>query len=97
MNSAHTAMFIKMFNVGESWNQRDRFRESYLGFDAPAPMQPLPKDHKPPNQDGTLKSRPVVLGCESNTVGGMEIITNILTGYLQSIPHQDRVGVTSTN
>ena len=73
----HTRMISKIFNIGESHKHLKRVQESVITHsETSAPMYYLYKDHK--KEPGW---RPVVSGCNSNTVG----ISNILSDILESI------------
>ena len=76
--TGHTSMYMKIYNVGESQRNRERLRESLLGHHHPATMKLLGKDHKPKNKEGLMKTRPVVAGNTSHTVGLGEILTDVL-------------------
>ena len=70
-------MLTKVFNIGESHGHLKRVQESVITHsETSAPMYYLYKDHKA--EPGW---RPVVSGCNSNTVG----LSNILSDVIESI------------
>ena len=73
----HTRMLTKIFNIGENHKHLKRVCESVITHsETSAPMYYLYKDHK--KEPGW---RPVVSGCNSNTVG----ISNILSDVIESV------------
>ena len=73
----HTRILTKIFNIGEGHKHLKRVQESVITHsETSAPMYYLYKDHK--KEPGW---RPVVSGCNSNTVG----ISNILSDIIESI------------
>ena len=75
--NSHSAMFIKMWNIGENSNHGQRVRDSKITHSSNvATMSLLLKDHKK-----DLKTRPVVSGNESNTVG----LSNMASEVAESV------------
>ena len=77
----HTRMITKIFNIGESHKHLKRVQESVITHsEISAPMYYLYKDHK--KEPGW---RPVVSGCNSNTVGLSNILSDIIESVCNSI------------
>ena len=75
--NSHSSMFIKMWGIGENWGHEARIRESKITHSENiATMSLLLKDHKK-----ELKTRPVVAGNESNTLG----LSNMASEVIESI------------
>jgi hypothetical protein len=75
--NGHSCMWIKMTGMGEDWNHRDRMRDSKITrSNNVANMYLLLKDRKK-----KLASRPVVSGCDSNTAG----LSNMVSELLESV------------
>ena len=73
----HTRMLIKVFNVGEQHNHVKRVTDSKLTtLETCAPKYYLYKDHKEKES-----WRPVVSGCNSNTLG----LSNLLSDVVEPI------------
>ena len=92
--NAHTSMWIKMMNLGKTNKQAGRFRESYLGNEMPPLMYLLVKDHKEKDEDGLLKTRPVVSGCIAYNAGLSEMVSEILEVVFRAKKY--RIGVLSS-
>ena len=74
-------MITKIFNIGESHGHLKRVQESTITHsETLAPMYYLFKDHKA--EPGW---RPVVSGCNSNTVGLSNILSDIIESVCSSI------------
>ena len=73
----HTRMILKIVNAGESHNHLERITNSKLtNSETVAPKYFLFKDHK------KVESwRPVVSGCNSNTLG----LSNLLSDLVESV------------
>ena len=70
----HTRMLTKVFNIGESHKHLKRVQETVITHsETSAPMYYLFKDHK--SEPGW---RPVVSGCNSNTVGISNIVSDVV-------------------
>ena len=79
--NAHTSMWIKMTNMGEDHKHEGRTRESKISrSNNLANMRLLIKDHKE-----KLASRPVVSGCDSNTLGMSNMVSELLESVCNSI------------
>ena len=79
--NGHTSMWIKMTNLGEQHNHEDRARESKISKSQNlANMYLLLKDHKE-----TLSTRPVVSGCDSNTLGLSNMVAELLEAICNSM------------
>ena len=79
--NGHTSMWIKMTCLGEAHNHEDRARESKLSKSQNlASMYLLLKDHKE-----KLSTRPVVTGCNSNTLGLSNIVAELLESVCNSM------------
>ena len=79
--NGHTSMWLKMTCLGEAHNHEDRARESKLSKSLNlADMYLLLKDHKE-----TLSTRPVVTGCNSNTLGLSNIVAELLESVCNSM------------
>ena len=75
--NGHTAMHIKMQGMGENWGHAKRMRgTTRTRSQNLASLRLLLKDHKK-----ELKTRQVVSGCDSNTVG----LSNIMSDLVESI------------
>ena len=79
--NGHTSMWLKMTNLGEKHNHEDRARESKIGKSTNlASMYLLLKDHKE-----KLSTRPVVTGCDSNTLGLSNMVAELLEAVCNSM------------
>ena len=77
----HTRMLTKVFNMGESHKHLKRIQETVITHsETSAPMYYLFKDHK--SEPGW---RPVVSGCNSNTVGISNIVSDVVESICNSI------------
>ena len=75
--NGHSAMHIKMQGMGENWGHTKRMRGTAMTRSQNlASLRLLLKDHKK-----ELKTRQVVSGCDSNTVG----LSNIMSDLVESI------------
>ena len=61
-------------NVGDGGEFRPSWKiwECMIGFETPAPLRFLPKDHKPAIPDDTFKTREIVAGYELYARGNNE-------------------------
>ena len=81
--NGHTAMWIKITNMGADWKHQDRHRETHINNSSSVcPMYLLLKDHKVYNpDDGPPPTRPV---CGSVT--GMNVhFSNIISDLLEAL------------
>ena len=75
--NGHSSMWIKMQNLGQNHSHEQRMRDSKITHSNNiADMYLLYKDHKL-----TEDTRPVVTGCNSNTVG----LSNMVSEFLESV------------
>jgi hypothetical protein len=75
--NGHTAMHIKMQGMGDNWGHSQRMRSTTrTNSQNLASLRLLLKDHKK-----SLKTRQVVSGCDSNTVG----LSNIMSDLVESL------------
>ena len=84
--NGHTAMHIKMQGMGENWQQGKRMRGTTMTRSQNlASLSLLLKDHKK-----ELKTRQVVSGNESNTVGLSNIMSDLTESLANAVenPHE---------
>ena len=79
--NGHTSMWLKMTGLGEAHNHEGRARESKIVKSQNlASMYLLLKDHKQ-----KLSTRPVVSGCDSNTLGLSNMVAELLEAICNSM------------
>ena len=77
----HTRMLTKIFNMGEEHGHIKRIQETMITHsETSAPMYYMYKDHKA--EPGW---RPVVSGCNSNTVGISTLLSDIVESVCNAI------------
>jgi molybdopterin converting factor small subunit len=84
--NGHTAMHIKMQGMGENWGHTKRMRGTAMTRSQNlASLRLLLKDRKK-----QLKTRQVVSGCDSNTVGLSNIMSDLIESIANAIenPHE---------
>ena len=86
-----TSMMIKIFNVGGSEKERSRHRETSLNQQGIVPVELLIKDHKKPDENCLLKTRPVANGSASSSSGASEIWSVIMDGIIETKPGKKSV------
>ena len=79
--NGHTSMWIKMTNQGENHNHEGRTRESKISrSNNLAQMRLLLKDHKE-----NRATRAVVSGCDSNTLGLSNVVSELLEAFCNCV------------
>merc|ERR1711954_309535 len=66
---------LKIFNMGQSLNEKKRFRESYMKHENISHKEKMFKDHKK-----GFKTRPVINGSGSFSPGGGELYSLVFSG-----------------
>ena len=65
--SSHARVLVKIFNIGQDWGEGNekRVKDAYVTEAGVVPvLSTMPKDHKPTEENGDPKTRPV---CEAST------------------------------
>jgi hypothetical protein len=79
--NGHAIMWAKMTNIGENYNHTARIIDSKVSkSNNTANMYMMLKDHK-----ATLAARPVVSGCDSNTLGMSNSVSEFLEAVANSV------------
>ena len=93
--NGYVSMFLKMSQMGESWNHKERMRESNIKHSMyVSPMYLLVKDHKKVEEGETNKTRPVVSFREGIGTSLSTILSEFLEPLADSL--DDRMEVIST-
>ena len=90
-HDAHMSSWLKMLNIGETWSQQKRIRQSFLGCESLASMDLLIKDHKKVNPGEPFPSRAVVNGRASYNIALSETISILMESVYKDI--KDEKGV----